>query len=119
MPTIQDIFLNTNTNDIQINENGKLMLSIDTRTIQQRLYIYFKTQLGDFFYDSEKGFPWSQLISSPYTREQIITILMTAISEVQGVQKILDLDYSIDSKRIMKVKATIQDVFGKLIKISG
>ena len=98
MPTIQDLFLNTNTNDIQINENGKLMLSIDTRTIQQRLYIYFKTQLGDFFYDSEKGLPWSQFRSSLYKRERIMTILMTAISGVQGVQKILLSTQQIFSK---------------------
>jgi len=91
-----DIYLNTN-HDVVL-DGRDLRLTTEDEDLVQRLTIKLQFLLNEWFLDTSKGLPYTQLIFEEGVNnlERLQSIFRTEIINTEGVEKINSLDLSID-----------------------
>lgn len=103
--------------DVQISADGKIETCQDTKCVMQKMFMYLNTNLGDFFYDKSQGVDWGEIYR--YSQNEIAPFLINNISQIKGVQSVLNADISFDENRKMRTAIAVKDVFDKVIYIGG
>jgi len=91
-----DIYLNTN-HDIVL-DGRDLKITTEDEDLVQRLKIKLQFLLDEWFLDTSKGLPYTQLIFEEGINDlsRLQSIYRTEILNTEGVDKINSLDLSID-----------------------
>lgn len=102
--------------DVFINEYGKLALAINTENIKQKIYIFLKLQISQYFYNISTGVPWMEFLVSNQNIQHLTIFLIDAISKIEGVETVISLvPYVKKETREMSINANIKDIYGNFI----
>jgi hypothetical protein len=92
-----DLLLDRTSHDLQI-VGYDLALVEDIDLIRQRIKQRLLLVLGEWFLDTSIGLPWYQEIFKKSTsQERVKALLINQITQTEGVNKILDFQFSYNS----------------------
>lgn len=108
---------NYNQYDISIHSGGKPEIASDSLLVPQKIYLNLKMFQGEYFYDTDAGLPYYAFLRGDLNQEAFQVFLISLISDIPGVEQILNLNLNIDKNRNVEIVGKIRDEFGRYIAL--
>lgn len=89
---------------------GRQNYSKDDQALMLQIATRLKTFLTECFFDNDIGLPWFDLIDSK-NKDVIILSVKAEISNLEGVLKVNELEYTFDENRKLTIKYAITTLY--------
>ena len=100
-------------NDIYLDKNGNLAISIGLVAVIETCKQYMQTVLGELTLNTDKGIPYFQSVFTGVPNiQQFVAAGRAALLTVSGVTQVISFDVSINDKTL-SYTATIQTIYGQ------
>ena len=117
---MSDLFMNLETNDLDIQNNDLYMANGDdaiAQDLQQQLQLW----LGEWFLDTTKGVPYKQIILVKNPNLDLVQASLTdTVLNVPGIAQMLDFSITYDpTNRAASVEVEAQSTSGQTLAVSA